>query len=174
MTLLDEIAAFDGKHIAPLEDLAARLSPDPQVIRELIGLARRDDPLLQAAATWLLKRLQEGGAAFSEPEVEALLDLLDQVADWEARLHLLQILPVVQVPEGCKEDLHRLLGRSLRDENKFVRAWSYTALAELAAQFADLRDEVAERLRLGQRDEAASVRARIRNVLKTHPWLFSA
>jgi hypothetical protein len=57
-----------------------------------------------------------------------------------------------------------LLAR-LQEENKFVRAWAYHGLYELAKQFGD-SDNVIPLVMKGMNDEAASVRARVRNILK--------
>ena len=172
MDLARELAAFDGKQTDPLEALAERLAPDPAVIAELTALAARDDAKLQTAATWLLKRLQEKGCAFSSDQIDGLLDCLEQVGSWEARLHLLQMLPAWALPEERSQALRRLfLGPAfLQAPNKFLRAWTYNALAILADQHPAFRKEVGALLRNGAEDEAASVRARIRNAVKGKPW----
>ncbi|NIA68450.1 hypothetical protein HBA54_07575 [Pelagibius litoralis] len=170
------LAAFDGKHKDVLESLAARLTPDARLVRQLCDLSGQEDGKLSAAATWLLKRFQEDGLTFSEKQSEALLDLLDHAAHgeahWETRLHLLQMLPGLTLPESRKAALLRLFKSQgyLGDPNRFVRAWSYNALAALAARFTELRGEVARLLEAGQGDEAAAVRARLRNIVKQAPW----
>lgn len=172
MDLLKELAAFDGKHTEPLEALAERLAPDHTVIAELTALAGQDDAKLQTAATWLLKRVQEDGCVFSTDQIEGLLDLLEQSDSWEARLHLLQMLPAWALPAERSQALRRrLLGPAfLQAPNKFLRAWTYNALATLADQHPDYRKEVTTLLHHGAEDEAASVRARIRNAMKNKPW----
>ena len=173
MDLAKELAAFDGKHNDVLEALAGKLSPEPAVIRELTKLAARDDAKLQTAATWLLKRFQDDGHAFSGKQAVVLLDIFDVVTHWEARLHLLQTLPEIAIPADRAEALFELLkGRDfLQAANKFVRAWSYNALAVLATQHDRFRPVVAGLLETGQQQEAASVRARIRNAMKDAQWI---
>lgn len=173
MDLETEIAAYDGKHKDVLEAIAARLPPGGGAVRDLTALARRDDAKLQAGATWLLKHFQEKGLAFSAQQSGALLALLGEVSHWEARLHLLQILPALTLPEERKAALYRLLTGSnyLQAPNKFVRAWTYNALAILATRFPELRGKVALLLISAQEDEAASVRARLRSVMKAHTWV---
>ncbi|WP_422364940.1 hypothetical protein [Pelagibius sp.] len=176
MDLETEIAAYDGRHKDVLEAIAARLPPGGGAVRDLTALARRDDAKLQAGATWLLKHFlesgQEQGVTFSAQQSGALLALLGEVSHWEARLHLLQILPALTLPEERKAALYRLLTGSdyLQASNKFVRAWTYNALAILATRFPELRKTVAPLLISAQEDEAASVRARLRRVMKENPW----
>ncbi|MDJ0951908.1 MAG: hypothetical protein QNJ94_23600 [Alphaproteobacteria bacterium] len=178
MTLLTDIDAFDGRHMDELERLLADRSPEPGFVGALLRLAADPAPLRQVAATWLLKRRQEDGHAFTDDESAALLDWLaaaDTATPWEARLHLLQMLPGLAIPAGRAAALRVLLAGPayLGDANKFLRAWSYNALAVLAAQHPDYRQDVAELLTDG-RDDAASVRARLRQIFKTHPWADSA
>lgn len=172
MDILTDIAAFDGKHTDILESLAARLSPDQALIRNLCGIAGHDDAKMRVAATWLLKRFQENGVPFSRDQTADLLALLHDETDWEAKLHLLQMMPDLALPEDGKDTLLRILKDEgyLGDSNKLIRAWSYNGLAHLAAQHPAFRDDVAGLLATGQNDEAASVRARICNILKAMPW----
>ncbi|WP_420345384.1 hypothetical protein [Pelagibius sp.] len=166
------LAAFDGKHTAPLETFAERQAPTAAVIRALTAAAGAPDQKHQSAATWLLKRYGEDGLAFTPRQTAALLALLPRVTHWEAKLHLLQIFPGLTVPEGEAPALFTLLtGPGYRgDANKLVRAWTYNALAELAAQHPARRAEVQALLARGAEDEAASVRARLRGIAKAHGW----
>lgn len=172
MDLMAELAAFDGRHTDVLEALAARLEPDETVVHELIRIAGAENDAMQSPATWLLKRFQDRGHAFSTAEVTALLDLLEHVGDWEAKLHLLQTLSSLPIPKGRETTLRDLLVGDgfLSNPNKFVRAWSYNGLAALASQHAAFRPAVAKRLKAAVTDEAPSVRARIRNILKSADW----
>ena len=172
MDLHAELAAFDGKQTEVLEALAAKLSPEPRLVGELCALAQRDEAGLPAAATWLLKRFQEQGYVYSEEETAGLLGLFDSVGPWEAKLHLLQTLPRLVIPEDWAPALWTLVKGEdfLQSPNKFVRAWSYNALAVLATQHPAYRRDAAALLAAAQEDEAASVRARLRNVLKDIDW----
>jgi hypothetical protein len=172
MDILTDIAAFDGKHTDVLESLATRLSPDQALIRDLCEIARHDDAKMRVAATWLLKRFQTNGVPFSRDQTADVLALLHDETDWEAKLHLLQMMPDFVLPADEKDTLLRVLKDKgyLGNSNKLIRAWSYNGLAHLAAQHPAFRDDVAGVLATGQNDEAASVRARIRNILKVMPW----
>ena len=165
-------AAFDGKHTAPLEAFAERQAPTAAVIRALTAAAGGPDQKQQSAATWLLKHYGENGLTFSPRQTAALFALLHQVTHWEAKLHLLQIFPGLTVPEGEAPALFTLLtGPAYRgDANKLVRAWTYNALAELAAQHPAQQTEVRALLDRGADDKAASVRARLRGIAKAHGW----
>ncbi|HIC82141.1 MAG TPA: hypothetical protein EYP07_14455 [Kiloniellaceae bacterium] len=166
------LAAFDGKHKEPLEAFAARQVPTAPVVRALIAVADAPDERQQSGTTWLLKHYAEDGLAFSARQTARLLALLAQVTHWEAKLHLLQIFPSLTIPKPEAPALFTLLRGPgyLGDANKFVRAWTYNALAELAAQHPAKRAEVQALLARGEDDAAASVRARLRRIRKAHAW----
>ncbi len=56
--------------------------------------------------------------------------------------------------------------KCLEDDNKFVRAWAYNGFYELAKQYPEYRTEAGQLFEMALRDEAASVKARVRNVMK--------
>ena len=172
MDIRAEVEAFDGRRTASLESLAERLAPTETVLHDLFDLAHLDDAKAQSASTWLMKRFQEGGHVFSKKDTGTLLSLLCDVSHWEARLHLLQLLPGLSIPPERVERVRRMLDSDafLKSPNKFVRAWSYNGIAVLADQNPTLRPAVAGILNAAQEGEAASVRARVRAILKSMSW----
>jgi hypothetical protein len=100
--------------------------------------------------------------------VARLIEQLSGSTPWESRLHILQMLPDLEIPTASSESLFQSLTGSLSEQNKFVRAWVYTALETLASQHEDYRPEVSQLLERATIDEAPSVRARLRQ-LKTKP-----
>lgn len=172
MDIRAEIEKFDGRRTASLDSLAERLTPTAGVLRDLFHVAQSGDAKARTASTWLLKRFQENGHVFSKKDTGTLLALLCETDHWEARLHLLQILPVLTIPAERVERLRRALDSDafVKSANKFVRAWSYNGLAVLADQHPDLRLAVARFLHTALEGEAASVRARVRAILKTMSW----
>ncbi|MEM9683041.1 MAG: hypothetical protein AAF942_07235 [Pseudomonadota bacterium] len=172
MDIRAEVEAFDGRRTASLESLAERLDPTETVLHELLDLAHLDDAKAQSASTWLLKRVQEDGHLFSTEDTGTLLSLLCDVSHWEARLHLLQLLPGLSIPPERVESVRRALDSDafLKSPNKLVRAWSYNGIAILADQNPKLRPAVIGLLSAAQEGEAASVRARVRAILKNMSW----
>jgi len=155
---------FDGKHIDSLFRVAATLPRTPSAIDELISLAERSDPAMQIGATWILKCFQSQNVRFSSNQVTKLVDLLCGSSPWESRLHILQMLPKLDIPAPSTEMLFQFLVRVASESNKFVRAWAYTTLHAIASQHADYAAEVISLLENGLQDEAASVRARLRQL----------
>jgi len=168
--LADRLAAFDGKHVEPLERLADELPRTNATARRLLASAEREEPRLQVASTWLLKRWNELGFAFTPAQSRRIVKLLGAVTAWEAKLHLLQTLPGLVIPGPHAEALHTVLRQLLTEENKLVRAWTYHGLFVLGEQHYTYREDMSQLLANGQSDSAASVRARIRNILAASNW----
>ncbi|MEM7343011.1 MAG: hypothetical protein AAF485_02100 [Chloroflexota bacterium] len=117
MSLLSDLQAFDGKHTDSLETLADHLSNDNAVIQELCQLTKQGEIKIQTATTWLLKRFQEKGTTFSREQTETMLELMNEVPHWEARLHLLQMLPGFTIPLSQTDQLFISLTQVLFGQN---------------------------------------------------------
>jgi len=171
MNLIDELGKFDGKRTAPLDKVAQQILHRKGIVNELIAFAQSNDIKIQSAATWLLKNLNEQSHLFSEVQTVNLIGLLSNLNNWDAKLHVLQILPSLTIPSQQFDPLQRNLKENTRSENKLLRAWSFNGLAVLADQHSSLRTEVNGILSSAQNDEAASVRARIRQISKSLDWI---
>ena len=159
-----QLQHFDGKHVDSLFRVAETLPLEASTIDQLISLADRSDPPTQIAATWLLKHFQSRNISFTPAQVTRLVEQLCRSGPWESRLHLFQVLPKLAIPEACTEQLFHSLVAALSERNKFIRAWVYAALHALASEHRDYAAEVIPLLDQALRDEAASVRARLRQL----------
>ncbi len=162
---------FDGKSTGPLERFAATYTADANLIAELCDFAGGDDLNLQAAATWLLKRLGVTGAQLSASQSETLLSLLIQETSWLSRLHVLQMMDSLTLPAALAEPLMAALAEQATGANTFIRAWSVHGAVALADQHPEYRDSVLDLLAAADQDEAASVRARIRRTRGAFDWI---
>ena len=165
MTILDEIASWDGKSATALQSTYERHGDEEDFVATV--LEHIADVALQRAATWMLKRHLEAGNSVSAGVSRAILGVLSDQEHWESKLHLLQCLPHLEIPEDESAGLERFLDSCLESDNKFVRAWAYNGFNELALRFPRYREEVNLMLARAIESEAASVRARIRTILKS-------
>lgn len=117
-------------------------------------------------ASWFLKHHLEQGACLSADHVSHIYTLAARIEDWEAMLHLLQCLPSIGIPRASREWAELFVRRGLDSKNKFVRAWAYNGFNELAVNFPAYRKEAADMFADALQHEAASVKARVRNLRK--------
>jgi len=92
--------------------------------------------------------------------------LLPQFGHWETKLHILQCIPFLQIAKTEKKEVEAFLRKCLVDNNKFVRAWAYNGFYEISVQYPEYRNETKQFFDMAMRDEAPSVKARIRNIMK--------
>ncbi len=164
MTISRDLAAWDGKSAADIRDIYDRHCGEPSFVSEIIQFTKQ--PPLQNGATWLLKRHVENAGVLDAAAISEICQLLPNLAHWEARLHVLQCLPFLPVPDTHTKTVETFLRACLIDDAKFVRAWAYSGFYELAVQYPEYRQEAGQLLDNALAREPASVKARIRKVMK--------
>ena len=163
--LSEEIDSRDGKSAAALQSTYERHRTEEDFVATI--LAKVADAESQRAATWLLKKHVEAGNSLSAADCRTVFGVLPCQDHWESKLHILQCLPYLDIGEDDCAGLENFLRACIRSERKFVRAWAYNGFNELAMRFAQYREEVDGMLARAAESEAASVRARIRNIQKS-------
>ncbi|MDE0045135.1 MAG: hypothetical protein OXU19_04640 [bacterium] len=164
VSLSEEIASWDGKSAAALQSTYERHCAEEYFVATI--LAHVADVALQRAATWLLKKHLETGHSLGAAGCRAIFGALPVLEHWESRLHILQCVSCLDVPEDESAGLETFLDACLESDNKFVRAWAYNGFNELSLRFPRYREKVDGMLACASVSEAASVRARIRNMTK--------
>lgn len=163
--LSEEIGSWDGKSTAALHATYERHRAEGNFVAMI--LAHIADVKSQRAATWLLKKHLEAGNSLSAAECRTVFGVLFDQDHWESKLHVLQCLPYLDIREDDCGGLESFLDACIRSEKKFVRAWAYNGFNELSIRFPRYQEQVDGMLARGGESEAASVRARICNILKS-------
>ncbi len=158
------IDGYDGRSQSILSEAAARFGTAADYLDALVALAADQDGRVSDGATWMLKAALEDRRKLAAGQVMALVDRLDGLATWQARLHVCQIIGYLDIPIECAARLRDWLAPVLAHDRPFLRAWALDALcrlpdAENHGQREALLDRMAE-------DPAASVRARVRRLRK--------
>lgn len=164
MNLEKEIISWDGKSSSDIDAIYTRHSDDDSFVSKIIELSRKVD--LQKGTTWLLKHHLESGQKLETDKCAAIFKILPKLEHWETKLHTLQCLPYMQISKAEKKDVEVFIRNCLIDDNKFVRAWAYNGFYEMSLQYPEYREETTQFFEMAMRDEAPSIRARIRNIMK--------
>ena len=159
-----KLSAYDGKATTFLGEAEAALSGEDGYLGALVSLLGEEEGHLASGASWLLKSALEQGRALSEGQIEALADQLPEITDWATQLHICQSVRLLTVSAGSAQRLADWLAALLDHQRPFLRAWSLDALGALAKAHCEHRPAFNVALALAQDDEAASVRARARNL----------
>ncbi|MCY3883689.1 MAG: hypothetical protein OXG24_02110 [Gammaproteobacteria bacterium] len=163
-SLSEEIYSCDEKSAVALQSVYKRHCSKEDFVSTILTHVTPAES--QRAATWLLKKHLETGNSLSAAQCRIVIRALIDQDHWESKLHLLQCLPYLDIHKDDCVGLESFLIASVRSENKFIRAWAYNGFNELALSFPRYRKKVDGMLAHGIESEAASVRARIRNILK--------
>ena len=164
-TLSEEIGSWDGKSAAALQSTYECHGAEADFVARI--LARVAEVESQRAATWLLKRCLEAGNSLSAAECRTLFGVLSDQDHWESQLHILRCLPHLKI---CEERLRRsreVSGCLYRERTEVRQGMAYNGFNELSMRFPRYREEVDGMLARASESEAASVRERIRNILRS-------
>jgi hypothetical protein len=162
--LQNALTEWDGSTKSNLTDIYHHFADRDNFSAVLISAV--DNQKQQNAATWLIKFYLTQGNTFPDDSDSKLLDKLCQLKSWQSKLHMLQSIQYIRIDQQRKRVVERFIRKEISSENKFVRAWSYSAFYFLCLQYPEYQSDVRDFFRLALADEPASVTARIRNILK--------
>ena len=165
MSLTRQLAGWDGKSSEDITKIYQSHSNEAGFIDEICNCLT--DTNLQTAATWLIKHALEQNCTLTSEQQRLILTQVSSASNWHSQLHLLQSLSYLIIPEDLKCALERFIRHCLTSDNKFLRAWAYSGLYYLALQYPEYKTEVNAFFELALTDEAPSVKARIRQLLKS-------
>lgn len=164
MSIEQAMVGWKGKSAEDITAIHDRYCQSEFFIADLIRLSSQRS--CEKAATWLVKHHLEKRHRLEPGEIAQLYEVAQHFENWEAKLHILQCIQYMPIAESEKDRVEHFLRKCLMDTNKLVRAWAYNGFYETALQFPEYRDEAQKLLAMAMQDEAASVKARIKNVLK--------
>lgn len=162
--LSTQLRQWDGKSTQQIRQIYANHWDNADFLPELIDLLK--ETATQEGASWCIKHYLEKSGIITAEAINHILTRLETLESWQSQLHILQCLPYWQIPDESKLTLERFLRSGLIHNNKFVRAWSYGGFYQLSQQYPEYEKEAQEFIEMAMRDEAASVKARIRQCLK--------
>lgn len=170
MSLYDDISKWDKKSKQDIATIYSEHSHHSGFIDELLKFAADRD--CSDGASWLIKHALEDGATLNAAQINKLCELSDLELAWQSVLHILQILPFMTVPASHKHQMMAFIRQNTEHENKFVRAWAYNGLYEIATTYDEYRDGLLVVLETAEGTEPPAVKARIRNIKKaiTKNW----
>ncbi|MEM7300166.1 MAG: hypothetical protein AAF468_03700 [Pseudomonadota bacterium] len=162
--LRGSLAEFDGKAVSLLTETEAMLGSRPGYLDGLIAVAGDREVSVGDGATWLFKSALESGQTLSVGQSEHLIATLPDLKGWAAQLHICQSVRYFSLDETQAEVVAGWLEPLLAHKRPFLRAWSLDAIWCLAKSHDKLRDRADTALSNAENDDAASVRARARNL----------
>ncbi len=160
--IIDTLLGWNGREVASLTRLVTSGPPSPSEMETLLDLVALGDKRKQNGATWLLLAWARSGHPPTERQTTRLIGYLSRLADWQAVLHSCQLLRYLRWESSHRAALDHFVARAVTSSRSFVRAWAWDAWAVIH------RDDpnFVACLEAGTRGETASVRARVRALLR--------
>ena len=124
MAIEQEISDWDGKSADEIRQVYDRHARSSSFYPDALNLIRSEP--LQNGATWLLKRHVEKTGPPESSTARMVYESLPFLSHWEAKLHILQIVPYLPVPADCLHAVESFVRQCLVSDIKFVRAWAYS------------------------------------------------
>ena len=160
--LQDELVHYNGGPAEELARIYTAYHDDGQFVDSLI--AAMSSLSSEHSSSWLLKRYLEQGSRLNEKQTSQLFALAPQLQNWQATLHLLQMLPMIDIPADSAAGLETFLHHCLQGKNKFLRAWAYGGFYRLGQQHEQYRSEAEDLLDRAMQGEPPAIKARIRRL----------
>ncbi len=165
MSCLEEhLQDYDGKAVTLLSQAQVACRDAPGYLDDLIGLCADTRALISDGATWILKAELEAGQELTEPQRARLVAALGQIDSWQAALHLLQSVEMLELLEEEAAAFLSWADGHAAHARPFLRAWSLHARVVLGLRFPDLDIDPEAALSAADADQAGSVRARARQL----------
>lgn len=164
MAMLQDLSFWDGRSVDDILKIYENHKNSRSFIDDLVSLIV--ERIEENGATWLLKHHLEQGVELDSADVNRIYGVLPRLKGWEGRLHILQSIPYMPIHEKNRALVEAFVRDGLDGDHKLIRAWSFNGFYEVAKTFPDLQQEAQAIFEQALETEAASVKARIRNVLK--------
>ena len=163
--LLDELEVRPLLTVAQLAALHRKHRADPNYARTVAEAVASGSPVLERAGGWLLRHEVAASGAFPPEDWQVVMEALPGVKSWHGRLLLCQLLsrhPFLM--DVAPEEFGEFLRGCLDDPKPTVRAWSVSALHELARRHPAFRAEARRAMITAGKDSAKCVQARLRHL----------
>jgi len=165
MSIQQDLENWDGKSADHIDRIYERNFKHNASVADIVKLMANNTS--QKGATWLLKRYLQDKRPIDESTTNKIFKNLNNLTQWESKLHLLQNLPFLEISTSNKRKIEVFLRICLASHNKFVRAWAYHGFYELSLQHPEYEKKTKQFFAMALKDEAPAVKARIKNILKT-------
>ncbi len=125
-----------------------------------------EDNKLEFATTWLMKHHYDNGYSLQEKQIISIYQHADQVEFWQAKLHLLQLVEMIQIPNVVLNEIDLFARKNFKEQQPFIKAFALYSLFILSKQIPEYRAEVREMCQLVLEEGKASTKARARKVIR--------
>ena len=160
-----KLGGGDRRSIGRSDEVVADILADPSLFDLIFDAIASDDPLIGMRAADAVEKVTARRPELLRPHKRRLLSELALIPQQEVRWHVAQMLPRLSLSALERRQAAAIAESYLGDRSGIVRTCAMQALAELAADDAELRAGVIPLLRRLTSEGTPAMRARGRKLL---------
>jgi len=163
--LLALLRGGDRRSIGRADQVAAKVSKDPELFPELIAGFRSGDILVRMRTADAAEKVSRTTPELLQPHKSTLLGLMAETQEQELQWHLAAMVPRLALDSEERQHAASLLKSYLKAHSSIVKTSALQGLADLARDDPTLRATAIEVLRKAQRNGTPAMKARSRRLL---------
>ena len=164
-SVLHLLRGGDRRTIGRADKVAAIVSKDPRLFRELMAGLWSEDPLVRMRAADAAEKVTRDNPKLLQPYKKELLGLMAETEQQELRWHLAAMVPRLEMDAVERKLAASLLNGYLQDRSSIVKTFALQGLADLAKDDPATRPHAMELLREATRSGTPAMKARSRKLL---------
>jgi hypothetical protein len=163
--ILDKLLGGDRRSIGRSEEVVADVLATPALFGELFEGMLSADPLVRMRAADAAEKVTLVHPEYLQPYKTCLLGQIAYLEQQELRWHVAQMIPRLDLSDVERHQAMKILTTYLSDQSKIVQTFSLQAMADLAEQEPELRQQVSEILTAAYPSGSPAVKSRIRKLM---------
>ena len=162
---LRQLKGGDRRSIGGVPKVVDRVKADPGLFAVVFGGMTDPDPIVRMRCADAIEKIAAARPEYLGPYKNRVIQLAATVEQQEVRWHLAQLVSRLKLSPRERRRVADILAEYLTDASKIVKTFSMQALADIAAQDADLRGPIVERLESLTRTGSPAMKSRGRKLL---------
>ncbi len=155
---------FDGVAVSVLSETRAAHRDRPGFVDEIVRLCADQRSSISHGAAWILKAEADDGARFGTRVTGALVEQLENISAWQSQLAICQSVTAFDFDAADAASFCTWASSLANHPRPFLRAWSLHARVILGVRLRHPKAALLNDIEAATQDDAASVRARARNL----------
>jgi hypothetical protein len=163
--LLSKLTGGDRRSIRGVPEVVAQVLAEPALFPIVLDGMSHADAVLRMRCADAVEKITVEHPEFLSPYAKRLIQLGATAEQPELRWHLAQLFSRLKLTAAQRRRIAEILNGYLSDTSRIVKTFAMQALADLAAQDAQLRPPIVAQLKKLTRTGSPAMRARGRKLL---------
>ena len=164
-SLLEQLEGGDRRSIGRSPQVVAEVLADPSLFEVVFSGMSEPNPLVRSRCADAVEKITARHPEYLDAHKGQLLRLAGAATQQEVRWHIAQLISRVKLKRAERRKVVGILSDYLADASKIVKTFAMQALADIAADDAELRAPIVQRLEELTRTGSPAMKARGRKVL---------